>query len=53
MNPLKIIEELIKIKEEMRGVRLKIEHFERQIDHLSGDMLEYLKHKRIIETRTV
>lgn len=53
MNPLKIIEELVKVREEIRETRLKLEHFERQIDYLSSELIEFLKHKRIIETRTV
>lgn len=53
MNPIKILEELIKVKEELRESRKKIEFSERQIEYLTDQMIEFLKHKRIIETRTV
>jgi hypothetical protein len=53
MNPIKILENLVKIKDELRETRLKIEHYERQIDYSVSEMIEFLKHKRIIESRTI
>jgi cell division protein FtsL len=53
MNPLKIIEKLIKTRDELQEISRNLHHKERELDQLAGELLEFLKHKRIIETRTV
>ena len=45
------MEELIKVKDELYEAQKVIEHSRRQIDHLTAELIEFLKHKRIIETR--
>jgi cell division protein FtsL len=43
----------VKIKEELRQTRKQIENNEREIDYAVSEIIEFLKHKRIIETRKV
>lgn len=53
MNPLKVAEGLIKTRDEIREIRLRLEAKEKEIDRLADDLIEFLKHKRLIETRSV
>lgn len=53
MNVIKVIESLIRIREELDETKNKIEHLRRELDGQTNDLIEFLKDKRIIETRTV
>lgn len=53
MNPLKVVEGLVKTREEIREIRHRLEQKEREIDSLADELIEFLKHKRLIEARTV
>ena len=53
MNVIKVIESLIRIREELEETKGKIEHLRRELDGQTNDLIEFLKDKRIIETRTV
>jgi hypothetical protein len=53
MNVIKVIESLIRIREELEETKGKIEHLRRELDAQTGDLIEFLKDRRIIETRTV
>lgn len=53
MNPLKIVEELIKTRDELKEISRTLYHKEKELDRLASELIEFLKHKKIIETRTV
>lgn len=53
MNPLKIAEELVLMREEVRKTRLELERYEKKLDKLADDLIEFLKHSKLVETRTV
>jgi dsDNA-specific endonuclease/ATPase MutS2 len=53
MNVIKVIESLIRIREELEETKKKIEYLRRELDAQTGDLIEFLKDRRIIETRTV
>lgn len=53
MNVLKICEELVKTRDEIRDIRIKLEAKERKIDTITDELIEFLKYKKIIETRSV
>jgi len=53
MNVIKVIESLIRIREELDEAKGKIEHLRRELDSQTNDLIEFLKDRRIIETRTV
>jgi tetrahydromethanopterin S-methyltransferase subunit G len=51
MNVIKILEKMVKAKDEIRETRQKLEHIEREIDSHVADMIEFLRFKRIIESK--
>ena len=53
MNVIKVIESLIRIREELEETKGKIERLRRELDAQTNDLIEFLKDRRIIETRTV
>lgn len=53
MNVIKVIESLIKIREELEETKAKIERLRKELDGQTNDLIEFLKDRRIIETRTV
>jgi hypothetical protein len=53
MNVIKVVESLIRIREELEAAKDKIEHLRRELDSQTNDLIEFLKDKRIIETRNV
>lgn len=53
MNPLKIAEEIVLLREEVRKTRLELEHYENKLDKIADNLIEFLKHSKLIETRTV
>lgn len=53
MNVIKVIESLIRIRDELDETKSKIEHLRRELDAQTNDLIEFLKDRRIIETRSV
>lgn len=53
MNPLEIVEKIIEVKDEIREIKNKLEYQQKRLDNLAGDLIEYLKYKRLIESRVV
>lgn len=53
MNPLEIVEKIVMVKDEIREIKNKLEHQQKRLDNLAGDLIEYLKYKRLIESRVV
>ncbi len=53
MNVIKVIESLIRIREELEETKGKIENLRRELDAQTNDLIEFLKDRRIIETRAV
>jgi hypothetical protein len=53
MNVIKVIESLIRIRQELEETNRKIEHLHGELDVQTNDLIEFLKDRRIIETRTV
>jgi tetrahydromethanopterin S-methyltransferase subunit G len=51
MNVIKILEKIVKSKNEIREVRQKLEHVERELDAHVAEMIEFLRFKRIIESK--
>ena len=51
MNVIKILEKMVKAKDEIREARQKLEHVEREIDAHVAEMIEFLKFKRIVESK--
>jgi hypothetical protein len=52
MNVLKTIEKIVRIKNEIGEIRAKLEHYERELDFAAGELIEFLKHKKIIEPKS-
>ena len=53
MNPLEIVEKIIEVKDEIREIKNKLDYQQKRLDNLAGDLIEYLKYKRLIESRVV
>lgn len=53
MNPIEIVEKIVAVKDEIREIKLKLEHHQRCLDHIADDLIEYLKYKKLIESRIV
>jgi hypothetical protein len=52
MNVLKTVERLVVIRDEIRAVKEKLEHHQRELDGVASELIEFLKQQQIIETRT-
>lgn len=53
MNVIKIIEDILEVKQELERIKKDIEFQSRMLDEHVYNLLEFLKMKRIVETRTV
>jgi hypothetical protein len=53
MEIIKIVESLVKIRDQVDETKNKLEFLRRELDVQTGLLIEFLKHKRIIETRTL
>lgn len=53
MNVIKILEEIVEIRDEINEVARKLEFQSKILDKKVYDLLEFLKMKRLVETRTV
>lgn len=50
---IRIISEMVEVRQDIQELARKTEERTRKLDILIDDLLEFLKHKRIIETRRV
>jgi len=53
VNPLKIVGEMVEVRQDIQELSQKIEERTRKMDFLIDELIEWMKHKRIIETRKV
>jgi cell division protein FtsL len=53
MDPLKIVSEMVGVRQDILELSRKVEDRSRKMDLLIDQLLEWMKHKRIIETRKV
>lgn len=53
MNVVKVLEEIIKVKEELNRIKKDLDHQGRVLDEQVYNIIEFLKSKRILETRIV
>lgn len=53
MDPLKIVSEMVGVRQDILELSRKVEDRSRKMDRLIDQLLEWMKHKRIIETRKV
>lgn len=51
MDVIKILENIVKIRQEVLEVSDQLKHLQNELDLQIADMVEFLKHKRIIETK--
>lgn len=53
MNVIKTLEKICKIKEEMGKISRSLDHQRHELDKCTYEIIEYLKMKRLVESRTV
>ena len=52
MDVIKILEKIVGIRQEVLKVSDQLNHLQKELDIQVSDMVEFLKHKRIIETKS-
>jgi len=50
---VRIVSEMVKTKQEIYDISEKLKHHEGTLDKLIGELVEFLKHRRFLETRKV
>lgn len=53
MNVIKTLEKICRIREEMKKISRALEHQQQELDQCTHEIVEYLKMKRLVESRTV
>lgn len=53
MNVIKVIEEIIQVRDEINDTSRKLEFQAKLLDKKVYDLIEFLKMKKILESRTV
>lgn len=53
MNVIKILQKIVLIREEMGELSRKLDYQRNELDKCTHEIIEYLKMKRLIESRTV
>lgn len=53
MNVIKTLEKIVRIKDEIGEISRKLDHQRNELDKCTYEIIEYLKMKRLVETRTV
>jgi cell division protein FtsL len=53
MDPIKIVSEMVGVRQDIQELSRRIEERTMKMDRLIDDLVEWMKHKRIIETRKV
>lgn len=53
MNVIKTLEKICRVREEMNKISRALEHQQNELDKCTHEIIEYLKMKRLVESRTV
>ena len=53
MDIIKIVSDMVGVRQDIQQLARDIEQKTRRMDILIDELLDYMKHKRIVETRTV
>lgn len=53
MNIVKVVSEMVEVRQDILELSQKIEERTRKLDLLIDDLVEHLKHHRVLETRRV
>lgn len=53
MDIIKTLAELVKVKDDLHRIQKEIEWQARMVDRIAGDLIEFLKDKRLIESKIV
>ncbi len=53
MNVIKTLEKICKVREEMNKISRALEYQQKELDKCTHEIIEYLKMKRLVESRTV
>lgn len=53
MNIIKILQELVKTKDELHRLQQEIRYKAETVDKIASDLIEFLKDKRLIESKIV
>jgi cell division protein FtsL len=53
MDPIRIVSEMVGVRQDMQELSRKMEERTRKMDCLIDEIVELMKHKRIIEPRKV
>jgi cell division protein FtsL len=51
MDPIRIVSEMVGVRQDMQELSRKMEERTRKMDRLIDEIVEWMKHKRIIEPR--
>ena len=51
MSPIKAIENIIRVRDELREVQDKLAHLRRELDQNSAEIIEFLKLKNLIQVK--
>lgn len=53
MDPVKVIGEIIELREELKEMSRDLEHKSKKLDRSIDGLIEFLKHRGLVETRRV
>ncbi len=51
MDAIKILKDIVSVRQDLRRIQADLAHQERILDERIHDLIEFLKHKGIVETR--
>jgi ElaB/YqjD/DUF883 family membrane-anchored ribosome-binding protein len=51
VNPIKSVENIVRLRDELREMRDKLEHIMRELDAEAGEIIRFLKANNMIETK--
>lgn len=52
MDVIKILEKIVGVRQEVLKVSEQLDHLQKELDLQVYEMIEFLKHKKIIETKS-
>jgi cell division protein FtsL len=53
MDPIKIVSEMVGVRQDIQELSRRVEEKTMKMDRLIDELVEWMKHKRIIEPRKV
>lgn len=53
MDPIKIVSEMVGVRQDIQELSRRVEEKTMKMDRLIDELVEWMKHKRIIELRKV